>query len=50
MPYKQRKSIYFENDEIRDMILKGYVIVYKINNTDDSIEVFGFLKYQEKPI
>jgi len=30
MPKKYRKSIYFDNDNIRDMIYKGYTIVYEL--------------------
>ena len=48
-PYKNRQSIYFEDDKIRDLIFKGYTIVYKINSEDESIEVFGFVKYQKEP-
>ncbi|HPW67055.1 MAG TPA: type II toxin-antitoxin system RelE/ParE family toxin [Salinivirgaceae bacterium] len=47
-PYKYRKSIYFDNISIRDLIFKGYTIVFRIN--EDQIEIFGFLKHQEKPI
>ena len=43
-PYQHRKSIYFDDELIRDLIFKGYTVVYKIS--DDSIEVFGFVKYQ----
>ncbi|MCW3787741.1 type II toxin-antitoxin system RelE/ParE family toxin [Plebeiibacterium sediminum] len=43
-----RKSIYFEDANIRDFIFKGYTIVFRINN--EVIEVFGFVKYQEKPL
>jgi plasmid stabilization system protein ParE len=46
-PYLCRKSIYFENDSIRDLIYKGYTIVFRIK--EKQIEVFGFVKYQEKP-
>ena len=46
--YKHRKSIYFEDDNVRDLIFKGYTIVFRI--TDKAIEVFGFVKYQEKPL
>jgi plasmid stabilization system protein ParE len=47
-PYKYRKSIYFDDQYIRDLIYKGYTIVYRINK--DTIEVFGFVKYQQSPI
>lgn len=38
-PYKYRKSIYFENENIRDMIFKGYTIVYKVNTKQNSINI-----------
>ncbi len=34
-PYKYRQSIYFENEDIRDYIFKGYVIPYFINTTNE---------------
>jgi len=43
-PFKCRKSIWFDDQNIRDLIFKGYTIVYRINN--DTIEVFGFVKHQ----
>lgn len=42
-----RKSIYFEDEKIRDLIFKGYTIVFMIN--EDTIDVFGFVKYQQNP-
>ena len=47
MPKQCRRSIFFEDENIRDLIFKGYVITYKINK--DTIEIFGFTKYQENP-
>jgi plasmid stabilization system protein ParE len=46
-PYKFRKSIYFDNSNIRDLIFKGYTVVFRIN--ENQIEVFGFVKYQKNP-
>ncbi len=46
-PYMFRKSIYFENSNIRDLIFKGYTVVFRIN--EKQIEVFGFVKYQNNP-
>ena len=37
LPYKFRKSIYFNNDNIRDMIFKGYTIVYEIDLNNNQI-------------
>ena len=48
-PYIHRKSIYFDENNIRDLIFKSYCIVYKINDSDKTIEVFGLAKYQENP-
>lgn len=42
-----RRSIYFEDDSIRDLIYKGYTVVFRIKK--NQIEVFGFVKFQEKP-
>jgi plasmid stabilization system protein ParE len=46
-PYRYRKSIYFEEVTIRDLIFKGYTIVFRI--TEENIEIFGFVKYQNEP-
>jgi plasmid stabilization system protein ParE len=43
-PRKHRKSIWFDDENIRDLIFKGYTIVYRINK--NTIEVFGIVKYQ----
>ena len=48
MPLKNRKSIYFDDDSIRDLIFKGYTVVYEIDMKEDKVVVFAFLKYQEK--
>lgn len=47
-PLRYRKSIYFNSDDIRDLIFKGYTVVFRI--TEKSIEIFGFVKYQNSPI
>ena len=38
-PYKHRKSIYFDKDNIRDMIFKGYTIVYKVDTQENTINI-----------
>lgn len=43
-PYKYRKSIWFDDPNIRDLIFKGYTIIFRIKA--NTIEVFGFVKYQ----
>ncbi len=49
MPYQNRKSIFFDNKEIRELVFKGYLVVYRINIEKDLIEVFGFTRYEAKP-
>ena len=44
MPYSYRNSIFFDREDIRDLVFKGYVITFVIKN--NIIEVFGFIKYQ----
>lgn len=46
-PYSHRMSIYFEDSDIRDLIFRGYTIVFRIKNKQ--IEVFGFVKHQQNP-
>lgn len=44
-PYKHRKSIYFDDETIRDLVHKGFVVIYKIDG--DTIKVFAFIKRNE---
>ena len=46
-PFNYRKSIYFEDELIRNYVFKGYTIVYKIDIEKKAIFIFGFIKYQE---
>jgi len=48
-PYSNRKSIYFDKPEIRDLIFKGYTVVYVIDEIEKSIFVFGFTRFEDKP-
>ncbi len=48
MPYKCRKSIYFEDDNIRDLIFKGYTVVYKVDKAQKTIIIIGIKKYQNE--
>ena len=38
-PYKYRKSIYFEDENIRDMVFNGYTIIYKIDKIKQQIKI-----------
>ena len=47
-PFHFKKSIYSDGDEdIRDYVFKGYTSVYKIDMKQNSILVFGFIKYKD---
>lgn len=48
MPFACRKSIFFDREDIRDLVFKGYIIVSKVDETEGMITVFGFSKYQDK--
>ena len=48
-PFKYRKSIYFDNENIRDMTFKGYTIIYRINIAKNAIEVIRIFN-RNKPI
>jgi hypothetical protein len=42
-----RKSIYFDDNNIRDMIHKGYIVAYKIDTARQNIIILGINKYGE---
>lgn len=44
-PYKFRRSIYFDDEKIRDLIFKGYTIPYKVDEVNDCIVILGIKKY-----
>jgi len=48
-PYKCKKSIYFDNDNIRDMVFKGYTIIYRVNMDKNSIDVIGIFNRNKPP-
>jgi len=47
-PYKYRESLYFEDENIRDMIFKTYTINYEINLNQNTIFIFSIFN-QNKP-
>lgn len=47
-PYKYRQSFHYENENVRDLIYKGYTIVYRINQKNESIEVIDIFKWVDK--
>lgn len=49
-PYKFRKSIYHNNENIRDMIFKGYTVSYVIDEEKETIAVFDIFKWIDKQL
>ena len=47
-PLKYKSSIYFQNENVRDMTYKGYTIVYKVSFQKNTIEVLRIFN-QNKP-
>jgi hypothetical protein len=47
-PFHYKKSIYFEDKLIRDYAFKDYISVYRANNPENTVEVFGFIKYKNE--
>ena len=47
-PYKYRKSIYFNDENIRDMIFRGYTVNYKIDLDKDIVYILSIFN-QNKP-
>jgi len=45
MPLKYRKSYFYDDEHIRDLIFKGYVIPYLLD--DDKIVILDIFKWQE---
>ena len=48
MPYKSRQSLYYQNDDIRDLIFKGYTISYLIDSDKNQIVVLDIFKWINK--
>jgi len=45
-PFMCRASIYLQDTRYRDLIFKGYTIIYKVE--DDKIKVLDIFKWQDK--
>ncbi|SFP88659.1 type II toxin-antitoxin system RelE/ParE family toxin [Hydrogenimonas thermophila] len=49
-PFKYRKSKYFNNKNIRDMIYKGYTIVYRVNLPKNRIDIINIFNKNKPPL
>jgi len=50
MPYKFRQSYYHNNENVRDLIVKGYTIPYLINTSKNIIIILDIFKYKYREI
>ncbi len=48
MPYKYRESFYYVNQNIRDMVFKGYTVPYLIDNDNNQIVILDIFKWVNK--
>jgi mRNA-degrading endonuclease RelE of RelBE toxin-antitoxin system len=46
-PFHFKKSRYIENENIRDYVFKGYVVVYEVDMEKNIGSVFGFIKHKD---
>jgi len=47
-PYKFRKSFYYDNENIRDLIFKGYTIPYLIDKKNNKIVILDIFKMNKR--
>jgi plasmid stabilization system protein ParE len=45
-PYSNRMSNYFDGQEYRDMVFKGYKVIYRIDEKKDTVYVIGLVNMQ----
>jgi len=48
MPYKFRQSYYYDNENIRDLIVQGYTIPYMIDEENQKIIVLDIFKWEDR--
>lgn len=46
-PFHFKKSIYYNDENIRDYVFKGYISVYEVDIIKNTVFVFGFIKHKE---
>jgi len=46
-PFMYRISIYFENENIRDLTHKGYTIPYEVDLENEIISIIGITKHKK---
>ena len=46
-PFLFKKSKYFNSENVRDYVFKGYTIVYQINSIEKNVSVLALIKYKD---
>lgn len=46
-PFHFKKSRYIDDENVRDYVFKGYVVIYEIDLEKNIVSVFGFIKYKD---
>ncbi len=49
-PFKFRKSKYFNNENIRDMVYKGYTVIYRVNEIKSTIDIIRIFNKNKPPL
>jgi plasmid stabilization system protein ParE len=47
MPYRHRQSLKSDDKEVRDLVYEGYVIVYRIVQSDKRVDIIGIFSENE---
>lgn len=47
MPFKNKKCKFFEDENIRELLVMGYSIIYNVEKVSDKIVVFAFHKWED---
>lgn len=47
MPYRYRQSLKSNDKEVRELVYEGYVVVYRINQFHNKIEIVGIFSANE---
>ena len=49
-PFKFRKSEYFDDENIRDMVYNGYTVIYKVNEAKNTIDIVRIFHKNKPPL
>ena len=49
-PFKFRQSVYFDNKNIRDMVYKGYTVIYRVNESENIIDIVRIFHKNKPPL